>query len=65
MKDIFLIETNLAPSTLILLMEAEAPLTVLGHLLALVDQHTDVLWVVKGLRLAPDDGKGGRDVGHP
>ena len=58
-------ETNLAPSTLIFLVEAEAHPAVVGHLLAPVDQHVDVVRVVKGLRLAPDDGKGGGDVGRP
>ena len=58
-------ETNLAPSTLIFLVEAEAHPAVVGHLLAPVDQHVDVVRVVKRLRLAPDDGKGGGDVGRP
>ena len=59
------LKTNLTPSTLIFLVEAEAHPAVVGHLLAPVDQHVDVVGVVQGLRLAPDDGKGGGDVGRP
>ena len=58
-------KANLAPATLILLIEAEALPAVVGHLLALVDHHVDVLRVVQGLRLAPYDGDGGGDVGRP
>ena len=48
-------KTNLAPSTVILLVNAPAALTIVRHILALVDNHMDVLRVVKGLRLVPDD----------
>ena len=58
-------KTNLTPATLILLIEAVAHLTVVGHLLALVNQHMELFWVVQRLRLAPDDGQGGGDVGRP
>ena len=46
--------TDLAPAALVLLVEAEAHAAVVGHLLAPVDQHVDVVWVVQRLRLAPD-----------
>ena len=59
------INANLAPATLILLIEAVAPLTVVGHLLALVKQHMELFWVVQRLRLVPDDGEGGGGVGRP
>ena len=42
-----------------------AHLTVAGHLLALVNQNVELFLVVQRLRLAPDDGKGGGDVGPP
>ena len=58
-------KANLAPATLILLIEAVAPLTVVGHLLALVKQHVELFWVVQRLRLVPDDGEGGGGVGRP
>ena len=58
-------KTNLTPATLILLIEAVAHLTVVGHLLALVNLHVELFWVVQRLRLAPDDGEGGGDVGRP
>ena len=57
--------THLTPSALVLLVKAEAHPTVVRHLLAAVDQHMDVIRVVKGLGLAPDDGEGGGDVGRP
>ena len=50
---------NLAPSTVILLVNAQAALTIVRHVLALVDNHMDIVRVVKGLRLVPDDGERG------
>ena len=58
-------DTNLTPTTLIFLVQAEAHPAVVGHLLAPVDQHVDVVRIVQRLRLAPDDCEGGRDVGRP
>ena len=58
-------QTNLTPATLVLLVEAETHPAVIGHLLAPVDQHVNVVRIVQRLRLAPDDGKGGGDVGCP
>ena len=55
----------LTPTTLVLLLQTETLPTVVCHLLAPVDQHVDVVRVVQGLPLAPDDGKGGGDVGRP
>ena len=59
------INANLAPATLILLIEAVAPLTVVGHLLALVKQHMELFRVVQRPPLVPDDGEGGGGVGRP
>ena len=58
-------QTNLTPSTLVFLVKAETHPAVVGHLLAPVDQHVNVVWIVQRLRLAPDDGEGGGDVGRP
>ena len=58
-------QTNLTPATLVLLVEAETHPAVIGHLLAPVDQHVNVVRIVQRLRLAPDDGEGGSDVGRP
>ena len=55
----------LAPSTPVLLLQAQAGPAVAGHLLAPVDQHVDVVRVVQRLALAPDDSEGGGDVGGP
>ena len=55
----------LAPSTPVLLLQAQAGPAVAGHLLAPVDQHVDVVGVVQGLALAPDDSEGGRHIGGP
>jgi hypothetical protein len=44
----------LTPAALVLLVKAEAHATVVGHLLAAVDQHVNVVRVVQWLRLAPD-----------
>ena len=55
----------LTPSTLVLAVQTEAHPAVVGHLLAPVDQHVDVVRVVQGLALAPDHGEGGRHVGRP
>ena len=58
-------QTNLTPSTLVFLVKAETHPAVVGHLLAPVDQHVNVVWIVQRLRLAPDDGEGGGDVWRP
>ena len=58
-------QTNLTPATLVFLVEAETHPAVIGHLLAPVDQHVNVVRIVQRLRLAPDDGEGGGDVGRP
>ena len=55
----------LTPAALILAVQTEAHAAVVGHLLAPVDQHVDVVRVVQGLALAPDHGKRGRHVGRP
>ena len=57
------ISPYLAPAALILLVEAEAHSAVVGHLLASVDQHVDVVRVVQGLALAPDHREGRGHVG--
>jgi hypothetical protein len=44
----------LAPAALVFLVKAETHAAVVGHLLAAVDQHVDVVRVVQRLRLAPD-----------
>ena len=55
----------LTPTTLVLLLQTETLPTVVGHLLAPVDQHVDVVWVVQRLTLSPDYGERGSDVGGP
>ena len=55
----------LAPAALVLLVQAETSAAVGGHLLAPVDQHVDVVWVVQRLTLPPDYGERGSDVGGP
>ena len=55
----------LTPTTLVLLTQTETLPAVGGHLLAPVDQHVNVVRIVQRLRLAPDDGEGGSDVGRP
>ena len=55
----------LTPTTLVLLAQTETLPAVVGHLLAPVDQHVDVVRVVQGFALAPDHGEGGGDVGGP
>ena len=57
------ISPYLAPAALILLVKAEAHSAVVGHLLASVDQHVDVVRVVQGLALAPDHREGRGHVG--
>merc|ERR1719474_2635158 len=57
--------SGLTPATLEFFIQAEAHATTVSHLIALVDQHVDVVGVVQGLALAPDHGKGGRHVGSP
>ena len=53
----------LAPTTLVFLIQTETRPTIVGHLLATVDQDVDVVRVVQRLGLAPDDSKGCCDVG--
>ena len=57
--------TYLTPTTIVFLVQTETHSTVVGHLLAPVDKHVDVVRVVQGLALAPDDREGGGDVGGP
>ena len=64
-KNILKISLYLAPAALILLVQTEAHPAVVGHLLAPVDQHVNVVGVVQGLALAPDHGEGGGHVGRP
>ena len=58
-------KANLTPSALIFLIQAVACFAAACHLLALVDHHMKVFWVVQRLRPVPDDGKGGGHVGRP
>ena len=64
-KNILKISLYLAPAALILLVQTETHPTVVGHLLAPVDQHVNVVGVVQGLTLTPDHSKGGGHVGRP
>jgi hypothetical protein len=49
-----LVDNYLAPAALVFLVKAETHAAVVGHLLAPVDQHVNVVRVVQGLRLTPD-----------
>ena len=58
-------KTNLTPSTVVLLVNTQAALTIVRHSLALVDHNMDIVRVVQGLRLVPDDGERSSDLWPP
>ena len=64
-ENVLKISLYLAPAALIFRVQTETHPAVVGHLLAPVDQHVDVVRVVQRLALAPDHGEGGGHVGRP
>ena len=56
------ISLYLAPAALILLVQTETHPTIVGHLLAAVNQNVNVIWIVEGLRPTPDDSECCTDV---